>query len=195
MAIDNIEEQPKDLTGQTEKASEETANSEILDLEALRQELAQAQAQCAEYLDKYRRSVAAFDNYRKRQARDQERQAHQLTADVVRQLLPIADDLRRAVANLPESDANADWAKGVMMIEQKLERLLHGYGIVEIEAEGVAFDPAVHESLLTEPSDTYPEGTVIDVLEKGYKLGELVIRPAKVKVSTGSEAQEATDAI
>jgi len=195
VAIDNIEEQPKDLTGQTEKASEETANSEILDLEALRQELAQAQAQCAEYLDKYRRSVAAFDNYRKRQARDQERQAHQLTADVVRQLLPIADDLRRAVANLPESDANADWAKGVMMIEQKLERLLHGYGIVEIEAEGVAFDPAVHESLLTEPSDTYPEGTVIDVLEKGYKLGELVIRPAKVKVSTGSEAQEATDAI
>lgn len=194
MAKNNIEEQPRDSTHETEGASENSGTTESLSLEDLHEELAQVQAQCAEYLDKYRRSAAAFDNYRKRQARDQERQAQQLTADVVRELLPIADDLQRAVEHLPCSGAEADWAKGVILIEQKLRKLLHSYGVVEIEAEGVPFDPTIHESLLTEASDTHPEGTVIEVLEAGYKLGNLVIRPAKVKVSSGSDAEHTTDA-
>ncbi len=187
MVSNNTEDQAKDPIQETETEPEDAENADALSLESLHEELAQTQAQCAEYLDKYRRTAASFDNYRKRQARDQARQTRQLTADLIRQILPIADDLRRAVAHLSETDANAEWTQGVVMIERKLEKLLHDYGIVEIEAEGVPFDPAVHESLLAEPSDTYPEGTVIEVFEKGYKLGDLVIRPAKVKVSSGPQ--------
>ncbi|MGC9359016.1 MAG: nucleotide exchange factor GrpE [Anaerolineae bacterium] len=192
MVTNDEEEQAKDPT---EERRENAEIAEILSLESLQEELTQTQIQCAEYLDKYRRTAASFENYRKRQARDQERQSRQLTADVIRQLLPIADDLRRAVAHLPETDANAEWAQGVAMIERKMEKLLHDYGIVEIEAEGIPFDPAIHESLLAEPSDTYPEGIVIDVLEKGYKLGDLVIRPAKVKVSNGPQIEQESDTI
>jgi molecular chaperone GrpE len=195
MVSNNDKEQAKDQLEEKEATAEDTGNTEALNLESLHEELAQTRAQCTEYLDKYRRAAASFDNYRKRQARDQERQTRQLTADVIRHLLPIADDLRRAVAHLPETDADAEWAKGVAMIERKLENLLHQYGIVEIEAEGIPFDPNVHESLLAEPSDRYPEGTVIDVLERGYRLGDLVIRPAKVKVSNGPQMEQASDTI
>jgi len=163
--IDKRVDEPQGGSAQGAPDSAESLEAtENLSIEGLQEELAQIQAQCADYLDKYLRSAAAFDNYRKRQARDQERQSQQITADVVRELLPVADDLRRAIEHLPSAGVDDSWVQGVVLIEQKLEKLLHSYGVVEIEAKGVPFDPYYHESLATEVSDEYPEGTVIEVL-------------------------------
>ncbi len=183
----------EDMPPQTPEGLEANQATEQVDIEALGKELAEAQAQCAEYLDKYRRSAAAFDNYRKRQQRDQERQIQQLTASVVRDLLPVVDDLDRAVEHVPEDGRDQPWVQGVVLIQQKLKKLLQSYGITEIEAEGLPFDPNVHESLVTEPSIEHPEGTVLEVYETGYRLGDLVVRPAKVKVSSGANNEPATE--
>jgi len=183
----------EDVPQQAPECSEEDQAMEQADVEDLGKELAEAQAQCAEYLDKYRRSAAAFDNYRKRQQRDQERQTQQLTASVVRDLLPVADDLERAVEHVPNDGLDQPWVQGVALIQQKLQKLLQSYGITEIEAKGMPFDPNFHESLFTEASDEHPEGTVLEVYERGYKLGDLVVRPAKVKVSSGAKNEPATE--
>jgi len=193
MVKKQIKMSQEDAARQAPENVEEDQAAEQVDIEALGKELAEAQAQCAEYLDKYRRSAAEFDNYRKRQLRDQERQSQQLTANVVRDLLPLADDLQRAVEHLPNANADESWVQGVVLIEQKLHKLLESYGVIAIEAKGQPFDPNVHESLFTEPNEEYPEGTVLEVYETGYRLGDLVVRPAKVKVSVSSGSDRATD--
>jgi molecular chaperone GrpE len=135
-----------------------------------------------EYLDALQRLKAEFDNFRKRTARDRESVAAAATRDVVRGLLPVMDNLERAVAAL--GDQGEQIVAGLEMVRGQLAALLVGHGVEEIPAHGEAFDPTVHEAIASVPSDDHAEGAVIEVVEKGYRHSEQVLRPTRVVIAT-----------
>ena len=137
-----------------------------------------------EYLDALQRLKAEFDNYRKRAARDQESFAARASEALVKELLPVMDDLERAMG-AAEQHEEAKLEEGVRLVHQALAQVLRKQGLEEIETNG-RFDPHVHEALLSQPSDA-EEGSVIDVLQKGYRLGDRVLRPARVVVAAAKE--------
>jgi len=155
-----------------------------------REALAEALRERDEYLDALQRLKAEFDNYRKRVAREQEQLAVRASERLVKQLLPMLDDLERAVEAAVEH-GETKVADGVRLVQRSLGDLLVREGLTEVEAEG-AFDPHTQEALLTQPSDA-PDGHVIQVLQKGYRLGDHVLRPARVVVSSGPPAVEAAE--
>jgi len=143
------------------------------ELEALR-------AERDEYLDALQRLKAEFDNYRKRAARDQAGVIARANERLVKELLPVLDDLGRALEAAEEHE-EAALEEGVKLVHRSLADLLRREGLAEIETNG-HFDPHVHEALLAQPSEA-DEGTVIEVVQKGYRLGDHVLRPARVVVA------------
>ena len=140
-------------------------------------ELAAVQKERDEYLDALQRLKAEFDNYRKRVARDQQELAARAHERLVKELVPVLDDLERALAHEGDID------EGVKLIHRQLSESLAKEGLTPIETDG-KFDPHTQEALLSQPSEA-EEGTVIQVLQKGYKLGDRVLRPARVVISAG----------
>jgi molecular chaperone GrpE len=136
-----------------------------------------------EYLDALQRLKAEFDNYRKRVARDETARAARTAERLLSSLVPILDDLERALEAAAEHE-EAKLEEGVRLVYRSLADLLAREGLVEVPTDG-AFDPHTQEALLAQPSEA-EEGTVIQVLQKGYKLGDLVLRPARVVVSQGN---------
>jgi molecular chaperone GrpE len=134
-----------------------------------------------EYLGLLQRVQADFENYRKRAARDQERLVAHAHERLVRELLPILDDLERAL-EAAEQHEEAKLVEGVQLVEQSLRRVLAKEGVAEIETAG-AFDPHVHEALLTKPGNGVDSGSVLEVVQRGYRVGDRVVRPAKVIVA------------
>ncbi len=157
-------------------------------MEHVQEELATVLAEHEELLDKYKRSLADFANYRKRQDRDREVQAMRMRMEVLRDLLPIIDDFHLALENAPHSPEESEWVAGVQLIERKLMAMLQAFGAEPMNALGKPFDPNYHDAMLYEPSDEYPEGTVSQVIRKGYMLGDQVLRPALVNVSRGPDS-------
>ena len=100
-------------------------------------------------------------------------------------LLPIVDDFERGLSTLPADLAGLTWVDGIALIYRKLTLLLEAEGVSPIEAEGQAFDPTAHQAVTHEPSDSVPEGHVICQVQRGYRLGDRVLRPALVRVSSG----------
>ena len=133
-----------------------------------------------EAIDRWKRTAADFDNFRKRATREREEYITLANERLVKELLPILDDLERALVAATEHEEVA-LEDGVRLVHQSLESLLARQGIREIDATGM-FDPHVHEALLSQPSDA-AEGSVIDVVQKGYTLGDRVVRPARVVVA------------
>jgi molecular chaperone GrpE len=146
-------------------------------------ELAEVTRQRDEYLDALQRLKAEFDNFRKRQARDQQSLFARANERLVKELLPVVDDLERAL-EAAAAHESVKLEDGVRLVMRALSGALAKEGLVEVETEG-AFDPHTQEALLTQPSEE-PEGTVIQVLQKGYRLGDVVLRPARVVVSSGA---------
>ncbi len=134
-----------------------------------------------DYLDQLRRVSADFQNYKKRMAREQESLGARATERLVKELLPVLDDLERALAAFEAHD-EAQVAKGVELVHRSLSSVLRREGVTAIEPSGQAFDPHRHEALLSQPSEE-PEGTVIQVVQKGFVLGDRVVRPARVVVA------------
>ena len=151
-------------------------------------ELGQATRERDEYLDALQRLKAEFENYRKRVARDQGDLVARASERLVKQLLPVLDDLERALEAAAEHE-EAKLEEGVRLVHRSLAGALAREGLVEVDTEG-AFDPHTQEALLAQPSDA-DEGTVIQVLQKGYKLGDHVLRPARVVVSAGRTEADA----
>jgi molecular chaperone GrpE len=133
-----------------------------------------------EYLDALQRLKAEFDNFRKRAARDQASFAARAAEGLVKDLLPVLDDLARAL-EAAELHEEAKLEEGVRLVHRALESALARQGLQEIATNG-HFDPHVHEALLTQPSEA-EEGSVIEVIQKGYLLGDRVLRPARVVVA------------
>jgi molecular chaperone GrpE len=138
------------------------------------------QAERDELFDRLQRLAAEFDNFRKRNAREQAATIERANERLVKELLPIVDDLGRALEAAAEHE-EAKLEEGVRLTHRALADLLQKEGLAEIETDG-KFDPHVHEALLSQPSDQ-EEGSVIEVVQKGYKLGEKVLRPARVVVA------------
>jgi molecular chaperone GrpE len=143
--------------------------------------LEEAEVKRDEYLADLQRLAAEFENYRKRAARDQERLVGHATERLVRAVLPVLDDLERAL-EAAERHEEAALVDGVKLVEQSLRKALVKEGLVEIETDG-PFDPHVHEALLTQPRDEAEPGSVLEVVQRGYRLGDRVVRPARVIVA------------
>ena len=153
--------------------TDEQAQEEQVDVDALR-------AERDEYLEHLKRVAADFENYRKRAARDQESLVARAAERLVRELLPVLDDLERAL-QAAEQHEEAKLEEGVRLVHRQLAETLRKEGLEEISTDG-KFDPHLHEALLAQPAEA-EAGTVIEVLQKGYRLGDRVLRPARVVVA------------
>jgi molecular chaperone GrpE len=136
--------------------------------------------------DAYLRLAADFDNYRKRVAREQAELTRRANERLLNELLPVLDDLERALEAAAEHDhtpeGEAKLEEGVRLVHQALYGLVTRHGLKEIATDG-AFDPHVHEAMLAQPGNGAEEGSVLQVLQKGYLLGDKVLRPARVIVA------------
>lgn len=142
-----------------------------------------------EYLDTLQRLQADFANYRKRVARDSEESSNRVSSEIVEELLPVLDNFERALKAAIEHDEKV-LSEGVELVYRQLREVLDRRGLCEIEAAGEDFDPCHHEAVLCQPSPHHDEGKVIDVLEKGYRVNDKVVRPAKVIVSEGAAGND-----
>jgi molecular chaperone GrpE len=150
-------------------------------------ELAAVTRERDEYLDTLQRLKAEFDNYRKRVARDQQELAARAHERLVKELVPVLDDLERAL-EAATAHEEAKLEEGVRLVHRSLADALAKEGLAEIATDG-KFDPHTQEALLSQPSPE-EEGTVIQVLQKGYSLGDRVLRPARVVISAGGHGSE-----
>lgn len=133
-------------------------------------------------LNRYTRLAADFDNFRKRTAREQAERSRFAAEPAARALLPVLDNLRRAVDHLPD-DGDRGVLDGLRFVVRQFEEALESVGVVPIDAVGKPFDPAEHEAVTGEESDRVDVDTVIDELQRGYRIADRVIRPAMVRVA------------
>ena len=171
--------EPEDSLGGPEKA----------ELIATRSELKRIETENAELKDRFARRQADFENYRKRVERERTETYNRVVADVAAKLLPVVDNLKRALdaessVKASESDEFRHFLSGVDLISKQLSGVLEALGVKPVAAVGEQFDPHIHEAVVTEPTDDYAPDTVIQELVAGYRLGDKLIRPALVKVAT-----------
>ena len=171
----------------SDEARNETAEVRETETPSVDERLAEAEAKAEEHLDQLKRLAAEFDNYRKRAARDQESLVARAAERLVKELLPVLDDLERAL-EAAEAHEEAKLEDGVRLVHRSLAAALSKEGLREIPTDG-SFDPHVHEALLSQPSEA-DEGSVIEVLQKGYRLGDRVLRPARVVVAAAKTEGE-----
>jgi len=143
--------------------------------------LARAERERAEYLDLARRAQADFENYRKRAAREAAAAGDRAKSGLVRELLPVVDNLERALASAEDGEQHL--AEGVRLVYAELIAVLDRHGVKQFDPSGERFDPAEHEALSMRPEDGAESGVVLDVVEKGYRANGTVLRPARVVVS------------
>ena len=135
----------------------------------------------AEYLELAQRTQADFENFRKRAVKDMAAAGARAKAGLIRELLPVVDNLERALGAVEQSDDGV--GQGLKLVYAELQGVLSRNGVAAMEPNGEQFDPNVHEAISTRPAEDAEAGTVVDVVEKGYKLDETVIRPARVVVA------------
>jgi molecular chaperone GrpE len=153
-------------------------------LEAMKKELADSKAKATEYLDGWQRARAEFANYKKRQEADYSNLRLLSTGTLVSRLLPVLDDFDRATKTLPPALRDMTWIEGVLLISRKLQLILESEGVKGIEVKpNDVFDPSIHEAVSHDEVEGIESGHVIEELQKGYKLGDRVIRPVLVRVA------------
>ena len=190
-AAEPTEEQPEEET-----AEQPGASTEEDELERLRKELEEVRAQAAEYLEGWQRTQAEFANYRKRQEAERQQWVQMSNAALIAKILPILDDLERAEKTLPPGLERLTWIEGIFLIKRRLEMILEAEGVRPIETEGKTFDPLYHEAVTYEEVEGYEDGQIIGEVQRGYMLGDRVIRPALVRVARAVEkvSPQATEA-
>lgn len=185
------DEQSKDVETIEAEVAEAEAEQEELEAgdeeaskEALNSQLEEALEKADEYLDQWRRTAADFANFRKRKEREQEQFERRANERLLLKLLPVYDDFKRALDNVPENLAEEDWVGGVEMIERKFWGALEQEGVEPIEPEaGDEFNPNLHDALMSVETEEYDDGQIVDVFERGYKHRDRVLRAAKVRVA------------
>ncbi len=168
-----------------ELAEEETAVADAEETEplSLEEQLNAAQAEAAKNLDGWMRAQAEFANARKRMEKQRAETYLNATANMVTKLLPVLDDFERALDTVPAEIAENIWLEGIQLMQRKLLTILDELNIKPIDAVGQPFDPNFHEAIMQEPADAYESGMVSKELQKGYQLGDRVIRPSLVYVA------------
>ena len=164
----------------TEQASEETTKA---DGNEGFDDLTRAKMEAADWKDKYVRLYAEFENFRKRSMKEKSDLILTAGEDIIKNLLPVVDDFERALNNIPVTEENKALREGVDLIYQKYLRTLQQKGLKEMQAQGEVFNPDVHEAITQIPAPSEDlKGKVVDVVEKGYCIGDKVIRYAKVVI-------------
>lgn len=160
---------------------------------ALRKKLATCQSERQEYLDAWQRLRADHLNSKRRHEHEQQEQEARAKAALIEQLLPLCDTLQSAVQSLAEAtDTQTGWQAGLVQTRNQLDGILRTYGAVAIDPAGEPFDPHVHEAVSEQAvTDARDDHVVQEVLQVGYRLGERLIRPAKVVVGTYTDTQDA----
>jgi molecular chaperone GrpE len=198
------EEQPEQHPDAQDAAAEKEVEAEVLneqtesvdelleipevdlspeDILALQESLAESEAKAAEYLDGWQRARAEFVNYKKRMDRDRQQIYQEASARVIKRYLEILDDLERALKDRPQEGQGAAWSQGIELIYQKMQSFLDAEGVKPIQAQGELFDPNLHEAIAQTESDDHESGEIIEVMQRGYLIGERVLRPAIVRVA------------
>lgn len=182
-AAPSLEEtQQAGAAAEVQEAGQEV--QETVDVETLKAELEEAKRQAEEYLDQWRRTAADFANYRKRKEREVAEFEQRANERLIARLLPVLDDLQRALENVPEDLQGHEWVEGIRLIERKFWSVLEQEGVKPIESEpGTPFDPLYHEALFTEESDSHEPGQILEVYQRGYLYKGNVLRPARVRVA------------
>jgi len=168
------------MTEQPEKAPVSEGPGQVSDTRPGPDRTAELEQERDDYLDALQRLKAEFDNFRKRTAREHEAMSARANEALLRELLPILDDLERALEAAEEHE-EAKLEDGVRLVHRALADTARRHGLEEIETDG-AFDPHVHEALLSQPSE-HDEGSILEVVQKGYRLGDRVVRPARVVIA------------
>lgn len=171
-----------DATG-SEAGSEAEVSAE------LERDLEEARSKAQTYLDLAQRTQADFINYRRRVEQERGEHARAARGETLAKVLPLLDDLDRAIASMPGALADSDWAQGIVLIGRKLQSSLQSLGVQRVGEVGKQFDPWQEEAIMYEPSAQYASGTVTQVVQSGYSLDGKVIRPAHVIVSSGPPGQ------
>lgn len=172
-----LEEQQEVLEGEIVDFSVE----ERAELEA---ELTKAKTEAAEYLEGWQRARAEFANYKKRVERDQAYVYQNAASSVIRRYVELIDDLERALKNRPQEGDGLAWAGGIELIYRKFLAILESEGVTQMDPTGELFDPNLHEAVTSENSPEHESGAIIEVLQKGYLIGDRVLRPAMVRVAS-----------
>ncbi|HEY7268289.1 MAG TPA: nucleotide exchange factor GrpE [Dehalococcoidia bacterium] len=150
----------------------------------LDKQLEEAEAKAQSFYASWQRAAADFQNYKRRVDQEREETARFASAAVIINILPVMDDLERALQNVDANLAGLTWVDGIRLIQRKFQAVLEISGLKEIEADGASFDPNFHEAVAFGPGE---EGKVISVVQKGYTLNGRVLRPAMVVVGKGKE--------
>ena len=177
------EERPAEDAPAEPPAQAEPAEAEPETLEA---QLDKARAEAQRYLANWQRAEADFSNYKRRMEQERDEARRMANAALIINVLPVLDDLERALASLDISLAGLTWFDGIRLIYRKLLLVLESSGVRQIEAEGQPFDPRLHEAVMHGPG---PEGKVVAEVQRGYKLHDRVLRPAMVVVGKGEEGK------
>ena len=185
------EELPEDISAEDAFAAEASARAE------LQQQVNQLQAQLDDRTGQFTRLTADFDNFRKRTATERENLEIQVKCNTIGSLLEVVDNFQRARSQIkPQNDGEMAIHKSYQGVYKQLIDALKKLGVSPMRCEGQEFDPNLHEAVMREPTNEYPEGTVIDEFVRGYVLGERVLRHAMVKVATpldpSAEADESS---
>ncbi len=156
------------------------------EVDALKKARDDAEKKSAEYLEMFKRERADLTNYKNRTEKNEAAAKINYKADVLKKVLEVLDDLELAVKSKPvldEDDENKGWTDGIELIARKFQKILEGEGLKKIDAVGKEFDPKYHQAISYEDSDSVKSGFVIEVLQNGYMMGDIVIRPAIVRVA------------
>jgi len=169
----------------TTAQGEESNNSlpELSEIEALQTELEQVKKESQTNLDGWQRSRAEFTNYKRRTAQELLESRERGATDALAKILPAIDDFERALSTVPEGLKDDPWINGASLIFKNLQKILDEYKVDVIDPVGEEFNPNFHEAVGTDDSDEYESGTVTTTLQKGYRSGERVLRPALVRVA------------
>lgn len=158
-----------------------------VDPESEPDELTRVTAERDDYLDQLQRSRAEFLNFRRRNEQERAQLRQFVARDVLAQFLPVIDDFDRALVSVPDDERETGWMKGVAMIQTKLHGIAERLGVTTVDAIGKPFDPSVHEAVATEPGTS--GSTVVEVYQNGYRIGDVLVRPAMVKTGDPIDAE------
>lgn len=167
----------------TEAVSDEPSVNGDQEKDALQSQIDDLKRQAQENLEGWQRSRAEFTNLKRRTEREFSEIRERAALDTLTKLLPIIDDFERAIDNIPEEIQENSWVSGTSLILKKFEKLLEEYRVEAINPVGESFDPHFHEAVGMDDTDEYESGIVTTTLQKGYKSGERVLRPALVRVA------------
>lgn len=160
------------------------------EVEELKDKLADREKEAAEYLDILKRLKAEFENYKKRMVKEQTRMIEIASEELVLKVLPVLDNLERALNAARKNHDGEKLLKGIEMVDIQLKEVLKTEGLETIYPQGEPFDPEKHEAVMQAESDGHEEDSVIEVMQKGYQYKGKLLRPAMVKVCKKSEPEE-----